>query len=169
MIYTITEGIPIRELNNSIDSIAEFNNVDDEVLRFCFLLVDYKSPYRMLSKQLRIVSILTALGLTTDIKRSNFLKKNNKVIASVCSAYDDLQYSIENELLKSCRTQISQWNALFKKEDKDDKEQALAFKVFDKMSTVLSKLKELEELTGDSVIEDNSKNDWTSLELFLHD
>ena len=168
MIYKITEGIPIREENNSIDSIIEFKGVDDEILRFCFLLVDYKSPHRMLPKQLRIISILTALGLTTDIKRSNFLKKNNKEIESVCKTYDKLQYSIEHELLKSCKIQIAEWNELFRKTDKEDKESALAFKVFDKMSTILSRVKEIEELVGDSQIDNNEQEEWASLERYLH-
>jgi len=168
MIYEITEGIPIRELNNSIDSVKEFKGVDDDILRFCFLLVDYKSPYRMLSKQLRIISILTALGLTTDIKRSNFLKKNDKTISCVCTAYDGLQYSIEHELLKSCKIQIQEWNELFNNKEKDDKQSALAFKVFDKMSVILARVKEIEELVGDSQIDNNKQEDWSSLEKFLH-
>ena len=139
-----------------------------DVLRFCFYLVDYKSPYRLLSKGLKIKSILTDMGFTSDIKRTNFLKKNGKAIDEVCTKYDELQYSIEHELLKSCRLQISQWNDLFRKEDKDDKEQTLAFKVFDKMSTVLSKIKELEEITGDIGKEDDSKENWSALELYLH-
>ena len=108
------------------------------------------------------------MGFTTDVKRSAFLKKNDKVISEVCVKYDELQYSIEHELLKSCRMQISQWNDLFKREDKDDKEQALAFKIFDKMSVVLSKLKELEIVTGDVNEEDTTKEDWCSLEIYLH-
>ena len=140
----------------------------DDVLRFSFLLVDYKSPYRLLTKGLKIKTILTEMGFTTDVKRSAFLKKNDKVISEVCVKYDELQYSIEHELLKSCRMQISQWNDLFKREDKDDKEQALAFKIFDKMSVVLSKLKELEIVTGDVNEEDTTKEDWCSLEIYLH-
>ena len=130
MNYKIVKGIPLRDNNSAIDGVGAFQNVDDEILRFCFYLVDYKSPYRLLPKGLRIISILTEIGFTSDVKRSNFLKKNSKVIDEVCTAYEKLQYSIEHELLQSCKIQISEWNELFRNQDKDDKQQAMAFKIF---------------------------------------
>lgn len=168
MNYKIEKGMTLRDSNKGIDAIGAFQNVEDEILRFCFLLVDYKSPYRLLPKGLRIISILTEIGFTSDIKRSNFLKKNNKVIDEVCIEYEKLQYSIEHELLQSCKIQINQWNELFRNQDKDDKQQAMAFKIFEKMSVVLSKVKEIEELVGDIDVEDTSKDDWCSLEKYLH-
>lgn len=168
MLYRIESGKPLRETNDSIDAVIEFKGVEDEILRFCFLLVDYRSPHRLLPKPLRIKSILTELGYTTDTKRSNFLKKNDGVISVVCKKYESLQFSPQHELLKGAKAQIAQWTNLLMDTEKEGRDNDLAFKVFKEMDGLTARLRILEEEVGDIQIDNDDKEDWTALEKYLH-
>ena len=146
----------------------EFKGVEDEVLRFCFLLVDYKSPHRLLPKALRIKAILTELGYTTETKRKNFLKKNDSAIATVCRKYNSLQFDPTHNLLRGAKAQIEQWTELLENKDKEDRDNTLAFKVFKEMDELTAKLRSLEEEVGDIQVDTDEKEDWTNLERYLH-
>ena len=167
MLYLIEADKPLRETNNSIDAVVEFKGVEDEVLRFCFFLVDYRSPYRMLPKNLRVKSVLTSMGFTTDVKRKNFLNKNTEVIAKVCDKYNELQYSIQHDLLRACKAQIQQWVDLLSDTDKDDRAEDRALKIFNSMDSLLARMRKLEETVGDIKVDVNEKEDWTRLEIVL--
>ena len=168
MLYKIESGKPLRKSNDSIDTVSEFKDVEDEILRFCFLLVDYRSPHRLLPKSLRIKSILTELNYNTEIKRKNFLKKNEESISSVCKKYESLQFSPQHELLKGAKAQIQQWTELMMDTDKEGRDNDMAFKVFKEMDSLVARLKILEEEVGDIQIDNDEKEDWTALERYLH-
>jgi len=168
MLYKIESEKPLRESNDNIDSVLEFKNIEDEILRFCFLLVDYRSPHRLLPKNLRIKSILTELGYTTSTKRKNFLTKNEDTITSVCTKYNSLQFSPQHELLKGAKAQIAQWTELLMDTEKEGRDNDLAFKVFKEMDGLTARLRVLEEEVGDIQIDNDEKEDWTALERYLH-
>ena len=168
MLYKIESGKSLRKSNDSIDAVIEFKDVEDEILRFCFLLVDYRSPHRLLPKGLRIRSILTELSYNTTVKRKNFLNKHEDCISTVCKKYNSLQFSPQHELLKGAKAQIQQWTDLMMDNEKEGRDNDMAFKVFKDMDGVISKLKMLEEEVGDIQIDDDDKEDWTSLERYLH-
>ncbi len=166
MLYKVESGKSLRESNDSIDAVKEFKNVEDEILRFCFLLVDYRSPHRLLPKSLRIKSILTELNYNTTIKRKNFLNKHEDCIATVCKKYESLQFSPQHELLKGAKAQIAQWTELMMDTDKEGRDSDMAFKVFKEMDSLVARLKVLEEEVGDIQIDDDDKEDWTALERY---
>lgn len=168
MIFKVVAGVPLRESNSNIDCVPAFKDADDTVLRYIFLYYDYDSPFFRQSKELREEQVCVACGFLDKAEIIAFKNKNASSLAKVKEAFLPLQYNVEFEALESCKAQVEEWNELLIKKEKSDKEMDLAFKVFDKMTIFLERIKKMEEIVGyrekyDKKMED----DVTALELVM--
>lgn len=148
MIFKVVHGKEVREVNRNIDAIPEFAECNDKVLKYVFLMFDYDSPYSRLPHSIREDQIIVNIGYTNADSARQFFHRNKKKIEAAKEAFSDIQYDSQMESLISCKMQMRQWDELLRKKDKNDKEKALAQKIFDKMPSYMARVTEMEELVG---------------------
>lgn len=148
MIFKVVHGKDIREVNDNIDVIPEFQECNDKSLKYIFLMYDYDSPYARLPEEIRKQQVLINLEYTNEATIRKFFHRNQKKIEAATQIFKDIQYSAEMEALISCKVQMKEWDSLLRKENKSPGEKSLAQKIFDKMPQYIMRVKEMEELVG---------------------
>ena len=148
MIFKIKHDEKVRDTNPGIEAIAEFEGVPDKVLKYTFLMYDYWSPYNRLPESIRSEQVLVNLGYTNPGMIKKFASNNKQYIETARKVLRKISYDAQLEALISCKFQLSQWDDLLRKEDKTDKEQVLAQKIFDKLPSYLERVEKIEEIVG---------------------
>jgi hypothetical protein len=160
---------PLRDVNDNIDAVPHFRDCTDILLRYVFLMWDYNSPYRKIPVENRKKHVMMVMGIP-EKEYGSFVSDNYEQIHVATKEFNRQQFDIEFEALVACRAQIASWNELLKKEEKSDKEEALAFKVFDKLPDYMKRLKTLEEIVGErEVMADDEQSEETTLEMVLNE
>jgi len=169
MIFKVVAGKPVRETNNNIDAVPEFLGVDDDALKYVFLMWDYDSPYSRLSFDIRKPNVLVAIGLSSDKQVIDFFTSNASDITKAMEAFEKMQYSVDHDTIIAMKNQIEQWNKIMKKEKQSDSELNLIQKVFGKIPEYMQHIKALEEIVGyrDKGSDDINKIEKTSLEQYM--
>lgn len=169
MIFKIVYDEDIRVSNNGVDAVPEFKACNDKTLKYIFLMEDYVSPFSRMPTDARKEQVLLALDYTNDDSRRMFFNRNKKVLQPATDKFKRMQYDAEMESLISCKSQMKQWDELLRKEDKTEKEQATAQRIFDKMPSYMRRVKEMEEIVGfrEKVEQDDEGFQKTSLEKYL--
>lgn len=168
MIFKIKHDEKVRVSNPGIEAVTEFADIPDKVLKYTFLMYDYDSPYSRLPESIRKEQVLINIGYTNEGMIKNFVKNYKDQVEKARKVLKKLQYDSQLEALISCKMQLSQWDDLLRKEDKNDKEKALAQKVFDKLPEYLKRVQEIEEIVGYREKYDNDEEEtMTPLERYM--
>jgi hypothetical protein len=169
MIFKVVHGKKIREVNDSIDAVPEFADCNDKVMKYVVLMFDYHSPYARLPFDQRKNQVLIAIDYTEKESIKSFFHRNKTKIQKASDKYIDIQYDDNMESLIAMKAQMSSWRELLKKDNKTDREDDRAVKIFKDMPSHTKKIKELEEIVGyrerfDAEEEGNPK---TALEQYM--
>lgn len=148
MIFKVKLDEDIRKTNDGIDSIPAFVDANDKTIKYVILMYDYDSPYARQPHDVRKQQVLLALDYRKQGSIDSFFSRNRKKIKDCEEAYAELQYDDIYEGLLSCKTQLRNWDKLLRNEEKTDKEEALAFKIFDKYPQLMEKIEEMEKIVG---------------------
>lgn len=167
MIFKIEHGKAVKKTNPDLSSIEEFEALNDQGLRYVFLMYDYESPYSRMPFNARKKEVLEACGLGKKNSANSFFKRSKGKLEEAIKVFKTLQYSPEFETLEAMKLQVEQWNELLAKPDKTDKEMALSAKVFDSMPEYSKRIKEQEELVGHRESSESSEEaEMTTLEKY---
>jgi hypothetical protein len=169
MIFKVVHGKKIREVNDSIDAIPEFNSCTDKVMKYIVLMYDYFSPYSRLPFEQRKEQVLISLEYVNKSTIGTFFSRYKSALKKGIAKYIEIQYDEDMESLIAMKAQMAEWREVLKKNNKTEKEADRAVKIFKDMPSHAKKIKELEEIVGyrEKFESDEEGTPKTALELYM--
>lgn len=169
MIFKVVHGKKIRDVNESIDAIPEFQGCSDKVMKYIILMYDYFSPYSRLPFEQRKEQVLISLEYVNKSTVGTFFSRHKTNLSKGTAKYIEIQYDEDMESLIAMKSQMSEWREVLKKKNKTEKEADRAVKIFKDMPSHAKKIKELEEIVGyrEKFDADEEGTPKTALELYM--
>lgn len=168
MLFTVTKG-KIKEKYPELLNFEAFRMATDSVLKYVFLMYDYKSPYRQHKEHRRKILVLRWLGVDDEKKASVWLDQNSLSIESVRTQLMELQYDDEVELYLGYLHQIRTWTEILKKEKQTPDDYNIIKDFTKNVVEFIDNLRSLEREIGERVkdIDKRTGKVKSSLERFI--
>jgi hypothetical protein len=171
MHFKVDLHLPLHQTAPELSLVPALEGIPERILKWTFLVYDFKSPYRKvpieerkLQCALLVGFLMEKSGERPDKNTRLLLAGKNENAARAHREFMALQADEDRELYLGYQNMLRGWTELMNKEDKSDKDLALLAKVAKELPIYLKVKKELALIVGDEAPGQDAKRSLSTID-----